>query len=123
MLGLDKILIGDRDRGLIIVDATGVLAPGDYDQNGIVDNRDFDTWSANVGTTNSAADGNKNGIVDAADYVIWRKHLGETLPPGLGSGSAIGFSPAVPEPATLPLLVFGLAAIIRHRPQWRKPRP
>jgi choice-of-anchor B domain-containing protein len=122
MLGLDRVLLGDRQRGLIIVDATGVLAPGDYDQNGIVDDLDFDTWSANLGTNYPAADGNKNGTVDAADYVIWRKHLGETLPPGLGSGSVISFSPVVPEPATLPLLVMGIAAIVQQRPQRRTRR-
>jgi hypothetical protein len=116
MLGLDKVLIGDRDRGLIIVDATGVLAPGDYDQNGIVDARDYDTWRSKIGTTNSAADGNKDGIVDAADYVIWRKHLGQTLPPGLGGGSTSGTSPAVPEPTTLWLVTIAAAyGMLRRR--------
>jgi choice-of-anchor B domain-containing protein len=117
MLGLDRVLLGDRDRGLIIVDATGVLAPGDYDQNGVVDARDFSTWRGAVGTANKAADGDKNGIVDAGDYVIWRKHLGQTLPPGLGAGasSSVNDFLPVPEPTTMTLLSFGLAVGISYR--------
>jgi hypothetical protein len=121
MLGLDKVLLGDRDRGLIIVDATGVLAPGDYDQNGIVNAADYSTWRSHLGTNFSAADGNKNGIVDAADYVVWRKHLGETLPPGLGAGAGTSNddSPAVPEPGTLASLAIAIAALL---PRWRMRR-
>jgi choice-of-anchor B domain-containing protein len=120
MLGLDRVLLGDRDRGLIIVDATGVLSPGDYDQNGIVDTRDFTTWRAAVGTTSKAADGNKNGIVDAADYVIWRKHLGQTLPPGLsGSGSGVGVS-TVPEPATSALASAFICLLAMRRKHLRR---
>ncbi len=119
MLGLDRVLIGDRDRGLIIVDATSVLAPGDYDQNGIVDMRDYSAWRVNLGTTNRAADGNNNGIVDAADYVVWRNHLGETLPPGLGAGAGSSNDHwAVPEPIlTMPLAsaVFALFPNRRKR--------
>jgi choice-of-anchor B domain-containing protein len=115
MLGLDRVLLSDRQRGLIIVDATGVLAAGDYDQNGIVDSRDYDTWAANVGTNNKAADGNKDGIVDAADYVIWRKHLGETLPPGLDAGASSSAVPAVPEPSGLLLFAVGFGTLLSRR--------
>ena len=108
LLRLDRVLIGDRDRGLLIVDATGVLAPGDYDQDGLVNHSDFATWQQNFGTTNKAADGNKNGIVNAADYVIWRDHVGQIGSSGLGSSSD---GESVPEPCAWVLWVCGLAAM------------
>ena len=117
---LDRVLIGDRERGLIIVDATGVLSPGDYDQTGVVDSRDYDTWRTVVGTNNSAADGNRNGIVDAADYVIWRKNLGQTLPPLLRAGTSNNSATVLPEPATVLLLAIGIAAVFPKQRKWQR---
>ena len=55
--------------------------PGDYDRNGIVEQRDYDVWVASFGSTIAVnADGNSNGIVDAADFTIWRDNLGGTQP-------------------------------------------
>ena len=72
--------------------------------------------SANFGsTTILAADGNGDGTVNAADFTIWRDNLGATLGSGSGAAgyplgaSAAPLSPAVPEPSTLALAVFGLA--------------
>jgi hypothetical protein len=63
-------------------------------------------------------DFNSDGKVDAADYVVWRKtdgtstgystwrtHFGQTL----GSGSGVSANAAVPEPATVVLLVVAAA--------------
>lgn len=63
---------------------------GDYDQNGTVEQADYDYWRTNFGVTSGAglqADGNGNGTVDAGDYTIWQDNLGATLP-GTGGGSA-----------------------------------
>lgn len=55
------------------------VAPGDYDNNQIVDIDDYAIWQADYGsTTELAADGNHDGVVDAADYTLWRDNLGET---------------------------------------------
>lgn len=54
-----------------------ISAPGDYDQNGIVDALDYLQWDRNFGSEiNLTADGNGNGVVDAADYSVWRDHVG-----------------------------------------------
>jgi hypothetical protein len=111
-LGLDRVLLSDRKRGLIVVDASGVVTPGDYNQDMVVDDDDYILWRTTLGTTGISvhdpplADGNRNGIVDAADYVIWRKHV------GAGAGSLGSGSPAGPEPATLMPLAIGLGLII-----------
>jgi hypothetical protein len=77
---------------------------------------------------NSARDYYHDGTVDAADYIIWRKNPGRIYTPddylawrdnfgqsfSFGSGSAViaagisanSESPAVPEPATLVMLIF-----------------
>ncbi len=50
-------------------------APGDYDQNGVVEQNDYVVWSALYGSNNPSADGNGDGFVNAADYTIWRDNL------------------------------------------------
>lgn len=95
------------------------LLPGDYNGNGTVGPEDYNLWKANFGsTTMLAADGNGNHVVDAADFTIWRKHLGLTL--GVGSGAALPsaepLSAAVPEPASLLLVLMGIGfACLRGR--------
>jgi hypothetical protein len=62
-----------------------------------------------------AGDFNSDGAVDASDYVVWRKsdgteegynawrtHFGKTA----GSGADASTNAAVPEPATLVILMF-----------------
>jgi hypothetical protein len=117
-MGLKRVMLSDRTRGLIVVDASGVVATGDYDQNMVVNDTDYSVWRATFGTGTSGlhtaafADGSYNGTVDAADYVLWRKHLGETGPnhPGSAAGTA-----AVPEPSALVLLMIGLGAMCAQR--------
>ena len=94
---------------------------GDYDQNGAVENADYDFWKSNFGATADIglqADGNGSGRVDAADYTIWRNNLGATLPgPGSGgvavplaaSASEDAAQDSVAAPATLDLAFVDLA--------------
>jgi hypothetical protein len=64
---------------------------GDYNANGIVDAADYVTWRKGLGA-----------IYTQSDYDIWRAHYGQTA----GSGSGVSANAAVPEPATLVLLMI-----------------
>jgi hypothetical protein len=114
-LGLNRVLISDRIRGLIVVDASGVVLRGDFNQDMFVNGVDYAQWRAAFGSTGSGvhdapyADGNLNGVVDSADYVLWRNNLGQSGPFG-GAGAF-----AVPEPASFLLVAAGIGAIMAHR--------
>ena len=120
-LGLKNVFLSDRDRGLIAVDASGVLLPGDYNQDMVVDGEDFIVWRDSLGTSSSGlhvsafADGNYDGIVDAADYTIWRDHLGETGPWNAPGAASLGHPVTLPEPAGCVLLTIGTAVGLFQR--------
>ena len=96
--------------------------PGDYNANGAVDAADYVVWSGNFGLPSGArssqGDGNGDGDVDGGDFLIWQRNFGQTA----GSGAGVNAHAAVPEPATLVLLMFvatGLRAR-RGRAAWFK---
>jgi hypothetical protein len=67
-----------------LVEATFVTphTPGDFDNNGVVEEADYLVWRTNFGssvTPGTLADGNGDGAIDAADYVIWRKNVGSFI--------------------------------------------
>jgi hypothetical protein len=94
-LGLDKVLLSDRARGLVIVDASELAPTGDFDFDGDVDGRDFLVWQR----------GESPDPLSAGDLDDWQANY------GMESHNA---SIAVPEPATFVLLVFGVAAMPRR---------
>jgi hypothetical protein len=58
------------------------FAPGDYNQNGIVDAGDYVAWRKTLGSSvapYSGADGSGNGLIDPDDYGVWTAHFGMTL--------------------------------------------
>ena len=88
---------------------------GDYNKNNVVDTADYIVWrnTLNQSGVDLPADGNKNGTIDSDDYGLWRAHFGQTA----GSASDSGAGAAVPEPATLALLLFASACCChRQRP-------
>jgi hypothetical protein len=107
--GLDRVLISDRTRGLIVLDATGVVDRGDFNTDLEVDESDYQAWKNAFGGVTSGthngplADGNYDESVDAADYVVWRKFSALA---GAGAGGA------VPEPACGVVLVIATGVMI-----------
>jgi hypothetical protein len=114
-LGLDRILLSDRQRGLIVLNATGVLARGDYNMDMLVNDSDYTRWTQSYGTGSSGAhdgpigDGNYDEFIDAADYVVWRKFYG-TSGPGSPVAELFGGTPPVPEPGTLIMIAVGFGS-------------
>jgi hypothetical protein len=80
------------------------VLPGDFNQDGHVDETDFGIWRSDFdSTSNLAADANSSGIVDAADYVIWRKQLSATQ-----SSALSALVDNIPEPISALLFTSGL---------------
>jgi formylglycine-generating enzyme required for sulfatase activity len=109
-----------RRFGLNITLVT-VLAPGDYNGNGVVDAADYDGWRQAYGSMvepGSGADGNGDGMVDAADYVLWRNSLGQTALGAIANGiSSASTRAAVPEPAAWVMGLMSLLLAARRLPR------
>jgi hypothetical protein len=89
-----------------VLSVVGVGIPGDYNNNGVVDGADYVLWRKGGPLVNEV---NTPGVVNAADYTEWRARIGNTS----GSGAAVGTEhAAVPEPGTIGLSVFVLAAAV-----------
>lgn len=83
---------------------------GDYNKNGVVDGADYVLWRDTLNLAavpaGTGADGSGNGIVGPEDYDFWRGKVGNT------SGSGVGQSEAVPEPAAMSLGILAVAAVV-----------
>jgi hypothetical protein len=78
-----------------VADYIVTLIPGDYNHNRIVDAADYVVWRIGLGTKYTQN-----------DYNVWRAHFGQ--PAGSGAGAIANV--AIPEPATLVLLMFAAAS-------------
>jgi hypothetical protein len=110
-LGLDKLLISDRNRGLIIVNAMGVEPTADFNSDVNVDGADFLAWQRNLGAASAAlaqGDGNRDRTVNRLDLALWRTHFGEMG--GHGHGSA-----AVPECSKIWMLIPAAVCLGKSR--------
>jgi hypothetical protein len=96
--------------GVLSVDSAGLS--GDYNNNGTVDAPDYVVWRKNNNTATTLPNDSTPGT-SPADYTMWRANFGQTA----GSGSSTSANAAVPEPATLGLLMFatGGCCICRRR--------
>lgn len=92
------------DSELVNITAVTLLdiPAGDYNFDGVVDAADVAVFNTQYGsTTDGDADGNGDGVVDAADFTIL-----------VDSMAVVS---AIPEPATVALLVVGLLVPVRRR--------
>ena len=84
--------------------------PGDFNHDGTVDAADYILWRKGLGTTYTQN-----------DYNTWRAHFGQSA--GNGSASALPLPPspfdnAVPEPASIALLLFAAAILLARPRRW-----
>jgi hypothetical protein len=82
-------------------------ATGDYNNNGVVDLADYVLWRNTQGTSTVLANDAIGGRIGLAQYDQWRLHFGQT---GGISGGGLS-SGAIPEPATLSLIILGALCI------------
>jgi hypothetical protein len=89
------------------------VTPGDYNRDDTVDAADYVVWRNRLGTTYTPA-----------DYDVWRENFGQAIGSGMAeyghrdSGPGASADPlpiAVPEPATLTLLITACAAHYARR--------
>jgi len=93
----------------ILTVGPSILA-GDFSSNGFVDAADYVTWRANVGQPSQTLANDTTGALTGDEkYVLGRSSFGN---PAAAPGSELGESAAVPESASIVLLVFGLSAWI-----------
>jgi len=88
--------------------------PGDFDQDGDVDDADLGLWQQVYGNLeNSVADADGDGDTDGRDFLIWQRNYTGPLSTGLAS--------ELPEPTSALLAIAFGGALLRMRTP-RKPK-
>jgi autotransporter-associated beta strand protein len=83
--------------------------PGDFNRDGNTDAADYVVWRDalnNLVPIGTGADGDFDGQITQADYDVWRSHFGSTAGVGAGSIVTADAPAAVPEPASVLLLIL-----------------
>jgi hypothetical protein len=83
--------------------------PGDYNQNGVVDEADYVLWRDQLGSGTALPNDDTAGVGND-DYSRWRAHFGQT---GSGSGATLSDSgAAVPEASTAALFLIAVIGVV-----------
>jgi hypothetical protein len=83
----------------------GIAPHADFNKDGLVDAADLVQWRRDYGS-NYLSDADGDGDSDGADLLVWQRQLGSSL-------SAIPAAGAVPEPASLMLILAAVAGFRR----------
>ncbi len=100
-IGSNDVEFDYRLDNIRLVTASLSALPGDFNGDGTVNAADYVVWRKSAGTQ--------------AGYDAWRAHFGQTNGSGAASSLATENSLAVPEPATLVMLLPSLIAVIAGR--------
>lgn len=118
---LDMFPVYDYAAGTVTLQVVSLatIIGADFNGDGIVDRDDLDIWNMNFGITMGASvaqgDADNDGDVDGDDFFLWQQQVGGPPVPGMGSGAGLPGG-AVPEPASIALLLFGsMLAAFRSR--------
>jgi hypothetical protein len=100
--------------GILVTEYPTTSEPaGDYNGDGVVDAADYTVWRENLNSSVTLPGDTTPGMVTTADYNVWIDNFGNVS----GSGAGGGVNTAVPEPATLVVLLIGILTICcRRRP-------
>lgn len=94
---------------------SAIPMPGDYNNDLVVNDQDYDAWRSAFGSTVNrylSADGNGDGVVDAADYTVWRDNL-STSAPGMVAANSGRTAFSIPEPtSSLAILVAAVLVYV-----------
>jgi hypothetical protein len=103
------------DGSDLVLQSLGSSVAGDYSGNGFVDAADYNIWRDTFGQSvpiGTGADGVANGVIDELDYEFWKGRFGI-------SATATGSGQAVPEPASILLVMLTVVAAGCYRRQAR----
>ena len=108
-------LVDYRTDGMSLLVSSASLA-GDYNGNGIVDAADYTMWRNNLGApAGTLLNDPAGGVIGTAQYAQWKAHFGQNV----GAGSGASSLAAVPEPATVVMLILGMLALrLPRRAAW-----
>ncbi|MGL4514621.1 MAG: beta strand repeat-containing protein [Lacipirellulaceae bacterium] len=90
----------------------GLVLPGDYNNDGVVNAADYTVWADNLGTATNLPGDPTPGAVSQSDYDVWVANYGAVA---AASSMGMAMATSVPEPTGLVLLALAGVAVTPRR--------